>query len=72
MPHQIDAKRNAMNDATPTKGDEPKAASKSTATKPQSFLDPSIKLQNLVAKRTIGTGTFGRVKLVQDKSVRHD
>jgi len=64
---KIDAKRNAMNDATPTKGDDAKAAPKAAA-KPQSFLDPSIKLENLVAKRTIGTGTFGRVKLVQDKT----
>lgn len=62
-----------MNDATPVKGtttatDAPVAKAEKPVVK--SFLDKSIKLENLVPKRTIGTGTFGRVKLVQDKFVR--
>lgn len=69
---KVDAKRTAMNDATPAKEDDAPSSkskdSKSGSSAPKSFLDPSIKLENLVAKRTIGTGTFGRVKLVQDKT----
>ena len=74
FPSQVDAKRTAMNDAKPAKESDATSSgtrkdSKSVPSAPKSYLDPSIKLQNLVAKRTIGTGTFGRVKLVQDKFV---
>ena len=66
---QVDAKRNAMNAATPEKGPSSVVAKPKPKPKVRSYLDTSIKQENLEAKRTIGTGTFGRVKLVQDKSV---